>query len=207
MYFSVPLAKEELNILESYALRAGLAAEQWLEIQEAYTQKGRFYHSLRHLFFMFQALGEAELVWSATLSQAVLYHDFVYNPLRKDNEKKSAEYAVKVLGKQLKEGEAAQLEAWILATKDHCPRTEYLHEHLLLDADLAVLGATPEIYRSYCKEVRQEYRLVPELLYKRGRRKVLLHFLNFEHLYHTPFFRENYEKQARLNLKNELAGL
>lgn len=137
----------------------------------------------------------------------MLYHDFVYNPLRKDNEKKSAEYAVKVLVKQLREDEAAQLEAWILATKDHRPRTEHLHERFLLDADLAVLGATPEVYRDYCEEVRQEYRLVPELLYKRGRRKVLLHFLNFEHLYHTPFFRENYEKQARLNLKSELERL
>jgi len=206
MCFNSPLIKKDLETLENYSHRAELSAEQWNGIQQAYSEKGRYYHTLQHLLFMFQALERAEVVMSKTLLQAIFYHDIVYSPLKKDNEKKSANYALETL-KDLTLNEATQLEAWILATQDHRPRTENIQELFLLDADLAVLGAAPSIYQNYRETVRQEYRLVPGLLYRKGRRKVLLHFLNFETIYYTPFFKTHYEAQARENLKSELATL
>jgi predicted metal-dependent HD superfamily phosphohydrolase len=207
MYFNNPLTDKDLEILENYSHRAELNANQWNSIQQAYTEKGRYYHTLQHLLFMFQALERAEVSMSKTLLQAVFYHDIIYHPLKKDNEKKSADYALKTLKESISPAEAKQLEAWILATQNHRPRTENVQELFLLDADLAVLGAAPNIYQNYKETVRQEYRLVPKLLYRKGRRKVLLHFLNFETIYYTPFFKTNYEEQARANLKSELATL
>lgn len=207
MRFNNPLTKKDLEILENYSHRAGLSAEQWNGIQQAYTEKGRCYHTLQHLLFMFQVLEQAEVAMRKTLLQAIFYHDIVYSPLKKDNEKKSADYALKILKESISPAEAKQLEAWILATQDHHPRTENAQELFLLDADLAVLGAAPSIYQNYRETVRKEYRLVPGLLYRKGRRKILLHFLNFETIYYTPFFKTHYEEQARENLKRELATL
>ena len=49
--------------------------------------------------------------------------------------------------------------------------------HILLDADLAILGAPALDYDSYAQAIRQEYRWVPEASYRTGRRQVLQAFL------------------------------
>lgn len=44
------------------------------------------------------------------------------------------------------------------------------------------------------------------LLYRPGRRKVLDHFLDLPQRFKTPYFRERFEEQARVNLSAELGG-
>jgi predicted metal-dependent HD superfamily phosphohydrolase len=76
-----------------------------------------------------------------------------------------------------------------------------------LDFDLAILGSRPEIYRTYSQAIRREYRWVPKLLYRRGRRQVLESFLQRELLFFTEAMRTRLEDQARANLAEELASL
>ncbi|WP_444893872.1 hypothetical protein ACJJIE_05695 [Microbulbifer sp. TRSA001] len=40
-------------------------------------------------------------------------------------------------------------------------------EKLLVDVDLAILGASKEAYDGYETQVRKEYRLVPSIVYKK----------------------------------------
>ena len=55
--------------------------------------------------------------------------------------------------------------------------------NLFTDADLAILGAEPEIYKNYAAAIRQEYSVFPDPIYIPGRKKVLLHFLKMERLF------------------------
>lgn len=135
---------------------------------------------------------------------ALFYHDFVYSINRKDNEEKSALRAVAVLQSLGVDPEKVDLcQQMILATKAHLP---YPNESInyFTDADLAILGARPEVYEQYNVNIRKEYGLYPDFLYNPGRKKVVAHFLNMERIFKTDIFFYELEQQARANLAGEL---
>jgi len=94
----------------------------------------------------------------------------------------------------------------ILATKSH-KVDDNPDTNIFTDADLSILGREWEDYEAYCKKVRKEYAIYPMVLYKKGRKKVLKHFLEMDQIFKTEVFSEKYEKQARENLKRELENL
>jgi predicted metal-dependent HD superfamily phosphohydrolase len=71
---------------------------------------------------------------------------------------------------------------------------------------LSILGASEAAYWDYARQVRREYRLVPDLLYRPGRRKVLAKLLAASVLFHTPALRAALDAPARRNLQAELAA-
>jgi predicted metal-dependent HD superfamily phosphohydrolase len=75
---------------------------------------------------------------------------------------------------------------------------------VLIDADLAILGADDPAYRAYADQIRQEYAWVSEPDYRMGRRQVLECFLArpkiFDLLAHL-------EEPARRNIAAEIARL
>ena len=75
---------------------------------------------------------------------------------------------------------------------------------MVLDFDLAILGSSPEYYQFYRQAIRQEYRWVSGLLFRRKRRQVLESFLQRERLFFTAEMRARLEAQARRNLQEEL---
>ena len=92
-----------------------------------------------------------------------------------------------------------------MATKDHSPRNN--DEKWMIDFDLAILGQTWDVYATYTKQIKEEYKAVPNFMYRRGRKKVLKHFLNKNRIFSTDIFYTQYELQARENLKKELTLL
>jgi predicted metal-dependent HD superfamily phosphohydrolase len=185
-----------------------LVEQEWLFIQQSHSEKGRHYHILNHLHYMFLQL---ELVKNETdnllaLSFAIFYHDVVYNAKRKDNELASAEIACEKLALLNVPSEIIALtEKHILATQHHKLSSEN-DTNTLLDLDLAILGDTPENYKTYTQNIRKEYAMYPNFLYKPARKKVLKHFLQMEHIFKTPYFTQHFEQQARANLQSELEG-
>lgn len=130
----------------------------------------------------------------------------MYNTLKSNNEEKSADLAVKRLASiAFHESGRMQCQKLILATKKH----EFADDetNLFTDADLAILGADPYVYKTYTEQIRREYKIYPDLVYKTGRKKVLQHFLEMDAIYKTEGFRGRYEDQARDNLNNELEAL
>src|SRR5688572_28964240 len=64
----------------------------WAEIMHAYTHKSRFYHNLNHLNHLLmelEAVRERICDWQMMVF-TLFYHDLIYNPVRSDNEEKSA---------------------------------------------------------------------------------------------------------------------
>lgn len=150
----------------------------WLEIENKYSEKGRHYHNLIHLDNMF---AELELVKDKIkdfnlVSFSVFYHDVIYDSTSKLNEEKSAEFAKLKLKKLGLENEKINIISnQILATKSH-QRSENTDINYLLDADLSILGTDTDSYINYTKQIRKEYSIYPNFLYKPGRKKVLSHF-------------------------------
>lgn len=204
------MLKETFKELASaYCKDAALIATCWKEIEENYSHRKRHYHTLVHLDKLHKELKEVRSDisdWNTVLF-TMFYHDAVYNALHSDNEEKSAELAkqrMKELNIPLEMIDRCNRQ--ILATKKHQfasdPDTNYF-----TDADLSVLGADWAVYSEYAANVRKEYSMYPDLLYKPGRRKVLQHFLNMRRIFKTVHFSEKFESQARLNLTQELKTL
>ncbi|OWY20707.1 hypothetical protein C7N43_00475 [Sphingobacteriales bacterium UPWRP_1] len=175
-----------------------------------YSAQGRVYHNTNHLCEIFTLLDEfAHLLTEPDAANwAVFYHDAVYNPLRKDNEQRSAQLALKVMQNlNLPPQTTTLTQELILATQNHIAPQPNVNIYLFLDADLAILGAEPEKYDRYARAIRTEYRLVPDILYQPGRKRVLQHLLAKPALYYMPQMQARFEQQARLNMQRELETL
>src|SRR5262249_31459408 len=94
----------------------------------------------------------------------------------------------------------------ILATKSHQTDAD-ADTAVLLDADLAILGAEPAHYDRYTEAIRREYSWVPEAAYRAARASILLQFLKRPTIYRTPPLLAPHEEQARENLEREIARL
>jgi predicted metal-dependent HD superfamily phosphohydrolase len=123
--------------------------------------------------------------------------------LRKNNEEKSAQFGRKRLGEMgLPADEISLCSEMILATKTHV-LSERHEINLFTDADLSILGAEEQQYKTYTNQIRREYSVYPDMLYYPGRRKVVEHFLSMPAIFKTPEFYGRYEVQARKNLQKE----
>lgn len=198
-----------IELALSYTDDVKLVTGLWKEIEKAYSCNKRHYHNLEHLKYMIDKAIKYKncLNDPHTIMFSIFYHDIVYNTIGQDNEQKSADIAEERLVNLGVAGDSiSRCKNQIMATKDHNDNTDN-DTNFLLDFDLAILGDTPENYKDYTKKIRSEYSIYPDFLYKKGRKKVLQHFLDKDRIFKTGIFYENYEKQAKENLKTELQKL
>lgn len=204
-------------LIERWAsLTAPLAAEPepaekcLQEIYRKYRTSGRHYHTLVHIrdLLLLSAEFRNSLADPDLVDAAILYHDIVYNVWRTDNEERSAALARKRLGSlNMPVGKVEKVELFIIATHLHSLPPDLTGDRdaqFFLDFDMAVLGAAWEHYFNYIRQIRREYHIYPEMLYRSGRRKFLQNSLQAPVLFHTPEFRSIYELKARENMAREL---
>jgi predicted metal-dependent HD superfamily phosphohydrolase len=126
----------------------------------------------------------------------------VYDSRASDNEERSAEYAERLCEK-LSIPQGREVASFILKTKTH-DAGEDVDAQVLLDADLAILGANAPAYRTYADQIRQEYAWAPEPDYRMGRWQVLERFLTRPRIFHLLV---HLEEPARRNISAEIARL
>jgi len=197
------------RLTASLAPEAELRESTFRQLSEAYSASDRHYHTLHHIRNLLDSLERSGAVLHdpEVVKLAVWFHDAVYNSLRDDNEARSAALAKEFLAKTTLSAERCNRVAFLIErTKDHTQPQPAADSDLLyfLDADLQILGAPEADYWQYARQVRQEYRLVPDFMYRRGRRKVLEKLLGASQLYQTEGFRGRLEAAARRNLQAEL---
>ena len=181
------------------------------EILTQYRQPGRAYHNLSHALRVLADVKKFAHWWGVddygAVQLAALLHDVVYDTHSRENEARSAEFAL-WWGRELGINPAVcgKAAAMIRATQDHAP-SDSADTRLLLDADLLILAAPPEEYEAYRRAIRREYAWVPEPEWRIGRRRVLEHFLEREPIYQTPALRDALDPPARDNLRRELSAL
>jgi predicted metal-dependent HD superfamily phosphohydrolase len=203
------LQKKFRSLIKKYAAYPPQPENFWNEIQFHYCEKWRHYHTLTHLQNLLDVLTEAQTQveeWDVTLF-AVFYHDIIYIPTNNNNEEKSAELAKERLSEiSFPAKKINHCCSMILATKTHTVSADS-DTNYFTDADLSILGQRNDVYIEYTKQVRQEYSIFPDFLYKPGRRKALERFLKMDQIFKTEYFFKKLEKQARENLRFELQTL
>lgn len=206
---------------EWQALFPGEAAQAWfarLTGADAYGGATRHYHNLDHLVH-----GLAEIrAWAANTGAAAAdadlvraafwFHDAHYGhgPAAVSNEEASAQLWLGS-GLEPEAGRAAEVATLIRAT-DHLQGGHVAHplKEILLGVDLAILGQDEEVYAHYARGIRAEYGHVPEERYGKQRAGVLEHLRGKAYagtLYADPWFAEQYNEPAIVNMTRELARL
>ena len=130
---------------------------------------------------------------------AALFHDAIYDPMSPTNEHDSAALATAQLAAIGWPAERCERIATLIeATAHHQPSS--LAEAVLLDADLAILGADATTYDDYIRTVREEYAAVDDDGWSAGRSRVLAGFLDRERIFATRRMFDQREVRARANL-------
>ncbi len=140
--------------------RMGLADDDtlWDGIAQAYGEPQRHYHTLVHIAAVVRdgQRVHAQFDDADVALLALFFHDLIYDPARSDNEAQSAERMRALLADDVDAGRLSRAERHILATKSHA-RTGDADTHLVLDIDMAILGAAWTDYLAYAEGVAREY--------------------------------------------------
>lgn len=216
----------EIAVAESFAERIlpfSLPADQRAALFSAYAQPPRAYHHIGHVGEVLRhyAMVEQGPGWRCPheIAWAVLYHDAIYRPGRKDNETESAKLALSHLDRWPAAAgvDSARIAMLIELTARHgrlrrgdivaaadasADADDTLH---FLDCDMAILGAPEPQFADYDRAIAEEYRAVPRWLYRHKRRRFFRMLLDSERIFLSDLFRDRFEVAARENLERSIA--
>ncbi|MEM8859104.1 MAG: N-methyl-D-aspartate receptor NMDAR2C subunit [Chloroflexota bacterium] len=195
--------------LTSHFLTDETAEIVWDLLDAHYSEAGRAYHNWNHISDCFVQLDQVSEQVNQRLhfELAIFYHDVIYIPRAADNEQASADFAAETLSRAgFPDSEIAIVSQLIMDTT-HQQKPQSADGQLLVDIDLSILGAEPARFAQYDAQVREEYSWVEEQAYKIGRSRIMQSFLDRERIYYTAYFAENYEAQARINLRDLIERL
>lgn len=176
-------------------------------------EKHRRYHTTNHVAWVIrhvEELARAEPVEHLDeVVAAGFYHDAVYEPAYPANERASARLARRDLTSIGWHDDAVERVGAMIEATEHGAPAEHVtgDAAVLLDADLAILGADPAGYSTYVNGVRAEYRHLTDADWATGRAAVLDGFLQRPTIFRTATGRDRWEARARANLTAELSAL
>lgn len=201
------LEKTFTELLQKIGFSITEIGRHWKELKKVYSGKLRHYHNLVHIEEMIALFShyESNLQFPDEVLYSIFYHDYIYNVTRKDNERKSADYALSILPSNAKIN-MHLVHEMIAATQVH-QHNEKEDINWLIDFDLKILSKEWKDYKIYGEQIRKEYKIYPDFLYKPGRKKALEHFLENDFIYQTTEFRAKYEQTARQNILQEIQSL
>lgn len=180
-------------------------------LSTAWQEPHRRYHTLQHLGACLRWFDDPQvqalLQHPAEVELALFYHDVVYDTARSDNEERSADIArAQLIALPGADAEAVERVCkLVLATRDHVANSP--DAQVLIDIDLAILGAAPDDYDTFEQQIRQEFHWVPEEMYRNGRMRVLTSFQQRPRLYATDRLYDALEDAARANLARTVSAL
>ena len=180
------------------------------ELVQKYSEPHRAYHNVVHLYELFQ---DFDLIKDLCkdpnlVEDGIFWHDLFYDvilDLYSSNEERSAIEAQKKAHElKLPDRFYTGIYSMVMVTDHGKHQPQSFDEQLLADIDLAILGKSEERFVRYEKEIRSEFNFVPAKTFYSVRGGILAGFLKKDNIYHTEFFRNKYEAQARINLENIL---
>jgi predicted metal-dependent HD superfamily phosphohydrolase len=180
------------------------------ELVRRWAESHRRYHTLEHLAACLDAVDaladEADDATAVRL--AVWFHDAVYDRRPGEDEEASAALAEDRLAPlEVPADRVAEVARLVRLTVTHQPAPGDRNGAVMCDADLSVLGGTPESYARYASQIREEYADIDEAEFRAGRRRVLEAFAAREPLFRTRLAQALWEERARHNMRTELTLL
>lgn len=208
---SAPQLEEHwLELTAALGVERNAARRAFADLARRYAAESRVYHTLEHAWRVVQHVNDlapyAQNLESVQI--AAWFHDVIYDPRALDNEERSVAYAARLLERwEQPQSLISGVQRLILLTKHHEGAPDDGDGGVLIDADLAILGAPPAVYARYAAAIRREYGWVSDEAYGSGRLAVLRQFLQRPFIYHTPPMHREREQRARANLQAEIARL
>lgn len=202
---------------QEFAPQAGeLADKNFKRLLRKYGEFHRRYHTSEHLAEVFVHFEKNRAAFRdpQAVALALFFHDAIYEIRGRDNEERSARFAREVLTEMGAEADLANRVAELVAmTKNHTASASDTDAALMMDIDMAILGASRERYKKYAADVEAEYtsRLTQQE-YRAGRQ----HFLGTctgaekgakKRFFITDAFEAQFGDQSRRNLAWELNQL
>lgn len=182
------------------------AETAWQDLCDRYGESHRRYHNLRHVHF---CLKQMDLVASLmddpdAGEMSIWYHDVIYEPCARDNEKCSAGFFAWYSIDHFAAEFVANVQHLILATEHPDVVTEG-DACYITDIDLSGF-ALP--WEGFCRDndsLRAEQDGLSDASYHAGTRHFLINLFARPRIFRTDFFHELYEEQARSNIRRYLA--
>jgi predicted metal-dependent HD superfamily phosphohydrolase len=184
----------------------GQGTEVFDALLARYAEPHRRYHTLQHLSECLAAFDAAADLAEhpAEVELALWFHDAIYDVRRSDNEECSARWAeVALRAADASDTIVARVSSLVRVTK-HTALPASADERVLVDIDLAILGADEARFAEYEQQIRDEYAFVPDFLFRLKRRAILQAFLQRPRIYGTEHFHAALEQAARGNLQRSL---
>ena len=172
-------------------------------LQKAYGEKNRFYHNEKHIdacLMHFDMVAESAL-HPHEVELAIWFHDAVYDPYGKENERKSGMLLQQFMVKNGCERSSIERVHKMIMATCHTNSSNGGDESLVVDIDLSILGAPRAVFDQFEKAIRQEYRWVPKFVYRKKRKEIITGFLKRERIYWNDHFFTSLENSARENLQ------
>lgn len=204
------MSRRWLKLAASLRVDEEKARRIFADLARRYNGDGRHYHVLAHVGELLDTVGEMRDLAEdyQTIQLATWFHDVIYDPRGKDNEVRSAEYARRALQELgLPERVIDRVSDLILKTVSHVAEKDDRDALILLDADLAPLGADEEVFARQSQALRQEFSWIPEDEYQANRVQILNGFLSRQRIYQTERMYQARERKARNNLSQAIAEL
>jgi len=179
------------------------------QLLRAWDEPQRHYHTQQHLtecLTLFDALRE-HAEQPADIELALWFHDAIYDVQGHDNEARSAHWAVQALATGGVDAARCQRVHDLIIATCHTALPASPDQALLVDIDLAILGAPAVRFAEYTRQISAEYAWVPPEMYAVKRRAVLQGFLDREQIYTTPAVAQRLEQRARTNLAKAISSL
>ena len=179
------------------------------ELLARYAEPHRAYHTQQHLAECLALFAEVRHLAErpAEIEVALWFHDAIYDVHRHDNEALSAAWARTALLDAGAAADVAERVADLVLATRHSVAPATPDEQLLVDVDLAILGAAPARFAEYEVQIRVEYAHVPLAVFHEKRGAILAGFLARPVLYGMPALRERFEAPARANLQAAVDAL
>lgn len=203
------------NLTYAQAMREMDGHRLLLAVSGRMREPWRSYHDERHVDEIDGHLLAAEadgvrIVDGAAARAFSKWHDSVYDPsaVHGRNEELSARLCEAEFSRIATPLSTRRAAIAIRATIRHdppdagsCPDAA-----LLLDCDLAILGAPPERFDEYDRDIRREYAHVPQDVWVVRRPAVMARFASRPRIYATQWAQDRWEAQARRNIDRLLAA-
>ena len=175
---------------------------------ELYGEPHRHYHTLNHIRHCLREFDRAAALMDEpdAVEMALWFHDAIYQPGARDNERRSAD-----LFRRWSDGRAEpvfqqRVDDLVMATTHREP-PGWRDAGFVVDIDLSSFGLPWEMCERDGRLIRAEFAAVADDQYYLGHLRFLRALQDRPTLFSTEFFRRRYEWIARENLARIIAGL
>ena len=168
----------------------------------AYAEPQRFYHNLTHIEHCLSVFDEVKSLLSNpdAVELALWTHDVIYQPGARNNEALSVEWYRDIAAGVHHPDLVQRVSRHIIATLHNDKPLDDEDSRYLVDIDLSSFAMPWDDFLRDSRNLRRENPQITDQEYHHNQRKFQKLLLSRQRFYHSDYFFQHYEQQARDNL-------